>query len=212
MNPCKTTFVAGLHGDELAPILALTELQIAPVIGNPQALLRNQRFIERDLNASFGRNGTSYEEQRAKQLLKLIPIDHNVVDFHTFSCESPPFALIVDPAMLPYAKKLGIKRIVHMQYNIKNGHALINYRNGVSVEVGRHCSEEAYTETQKIVVSLNHPIPQTDFELFTVIGILEPGSYTNFADHKDGFVPILAGESAYQHPGLKAIRCNNFKK
>lgn len=200
----ELVFVTGLHGDENIPIFALASKNIPQVIGNPEALCLGKRFLDQDLNKSFGTSGNSYEERRAKEILELIPENKTVVDFHTTSAITDPFVIVVDPALIPFAKTLGLKHVVYMKMSIKAGHALINYRSGVSVEAGNHNSFETFDNVIKIMKELKlHKEPDClVYEVYAKIE--EEGSYQNFVKHPSGFYPVLAGEKAYDFPGLKA--------
>ncbi|MDA3815576.1 MAG: succinylglutamate desuccinylase/aspartoacylase family protein, partial [Patescibacteria group bacterium] len=146
-------FITGQHGDEPIPILALSSKNVPQIIGNPKALCINKRFLDCDLNNSFGvkSNTSCHEHKRAEELLKIISFKKNIIDFHTFSAESEPFVVIVDKKMIRLAYQAGLKHIVLMEHNIKNGHALINYRNGISVEVGKHNDYESFLTTLKVL-------------------------------------------------------------
>jgi|GEM_PF-1178508 len=216
MERSPYTFVAGLHGNETTPYFALCSAGIPTILGNPRAAFEGKRFIERDLNASFGCHKTQLiEERRAQELLRCIPSNKPVIDFHTFSCESEPFVVIVDRTQIALASMLGIKKIVLMSHNIKAGYALINHRVGVSVEVGMHGSESAWNTTLKVIEALKNGVPSDTAELHEVYGIIEErisrsgSEYKNFAHHPDGFIPVLAGEKAYIHPGLKSRLIDN---
>ena len=199
-------FVAGLHGNECIPVFALAETGIAPIIGNPKALSDGKRFLDSDLNSSFGLKGKGYEIKRAKEILNLIPKNSKVIDLHTFSAKSEPFVVIVDKKMVKLACQTGLKHIVLMDYNIKKGNALINYRDGISIEVGHHQDYRSFTTTMEIVNNLRVGKVKTNgVSLYSVFGIIrKKGKYINFKQHKDGFVPVLAREKAYNFYGLKA--------
>lgn len=199
-------FVAGLHGDEQSPVKALSENGINFILGSPKAREKGVRFTEQDLNASFGIENDSYESKRAAEILKEIDPGDFVVDFHTTFAITPPFAIVVDEKMIPLAAQTGLEHVVIMKHNIKDGHALINRHDGISIESGRHDTEESYDETLRIVRNIQsgkaHPI-----KIYEVYGkITEPGEYDNFVEHSDGFIPVLAGEKAYDFYGLKAKR------
>lgn len=197
-------FITGLHGDEHSPILALASIGIDQIVANPKAVSKNTRFIKRDMNASFGTKGSSYEEKEARKLLRRLDKNYLVVDLHTTQTTNTPFVIIVDKKMLPFARKLGVKRVVCMDYNIKKGHSLIDYRNGVSVETGNHNSKTAFRITTEIVTNLrknkNHPV-----DIYEVYGKIEkPGKYVNFELYGKQFYPVFAGKNAYGIIGLKA--------
>lgn len=200
----KIYFVAGLHGNEQAPVKALRDNGIDFILGNPNAHEKNIRFTESDLNASFGVLGDKYEEVRAKEILKEIDSDGLVIDFHTTMSASLAFAIVVDKNMIPLAARTGLGLVVLMSHNIKDGHALINHRDGISVESGVHNTKESYDTTLWVVenIKFGKEYPVRIYEVYDKI--TEPGEYVNFQDHPDGFIPVLAGEKAYNFYGLKA--------
>lgn len=196
--------VTALHGNEPLPVLAMASLGLEQVVANPVALAHNQRFMELDMNAAFGPGGQTLEERRAVEVLKQIKPNQLVVDLHTMSADSPPFAIVVDLQMVSLARLLGLDKVVYMGHNIKAGRALINYRRGVSVEVGQHDDARSFEQVLQLTVSLKSGEPRK-VEIFEVYDkITEPGEYHNFELHPEGFYPVLAGEKAYNFPGLKA--------
>jgi succinylglutamate desuccinylase len=76
--------VTAVYGNEIMPTLALASQGIAQVVANPRALARGLRYLEKDLNASFGTEGDSHEEKRARELMMTLDKKKLVVDFHTF--------------------------------------------------------------------------------------------------------------------------------
>lgn len=207
----KMQYVTAVHGNELLPTLALASIGVKQVVANPRALARGLRYCEKDLNASFGTNENSYEEKRARELLTRLDQGGMVVDFHTFSCESEPFAIVVDSAMLPLASSLGIKRVVYMKHNIKDGHALINYCRGVSVEVGGHTDPNSFATTLIIVNKLERDgIKPGKVRVYEVCGrIEERQDYVNFIEI-DGVVPVLYGERAYPGQGFYGLKAREI--
>ena len=77
-------FVTGIHGNEQVPVFCLLKKNVPQIIGNIKALTKGLRYIDKDLNASFGLTGKSYEIIRASEILRKIPKDEIVVDFHTY--------------------------------------------------------------------------------------------------------------------------------
>lgn len=199
-------FVTAVHGNEIMPTLALASIGEPQIIANPRALARGVRYTEYDLNASFATQGHTYEEKRSRVLLRLLDPKSLVVDFHTFSCESEPFAIIVDLAMLPLAASLGVKRVVYMKHNIKGGHALINHHAGVSVEVGKHNDFKSFDQTLKIVKGLKKdgikPAMVKVYEVYRRIEV--KGDYVNFKEN-NGMIPVLYGERAYDGLGFYGL-------
>jgi len=207
----KIQFVTAVHGNEIMPTLALASEGIDQIVGNPQAVAKGVRFIEKDLNASFGTSGDTCEEKRARELGKTLDNTKLVVDFHTFSCVSEPFAIVVDLDMMPLASSLGVKHVVYMKHNIKGGHSLINYHQGVSVEVGGHNDPKSFEMTERVVEKLKRDgIKPDKVKVYEVFGrIEEKGEYINF-EEKNGFIPVLYGELAYDSAGFYGLKAREI--
>lgn len=59
------------------------QVPVAFVLGNPWAARQGKRFLERDLNRSFGRqSAATFEEQRALELEPLLSRSSYLLDFH----------------------------------------------------------------------------------------------------------------------------------
>lgn len=199
-------FITAVHGNEIMPTLALASASEPQIVANPRALAQGVRFTEHDLNASFGTKGDSYEEKRARELDQTLEKGKLVVDFHSYSIDSEPFAIVVDLAMLPLASSLGVKRVVYMKHNIKGGHALIDHHRGVSVEVGQHGDPKSFDLTVEIVNRLKiDGIKPAKVKVYEVYGrIEEKGEYINF-NEKNGIIPVLYGERAYDGLGFYGL-------
>jgi hypothetical protein len=197
--------IAALHGNEKGPVRALEDSDIEFTLGNPKAYAANTRYIDRDLNASFKiQADSSYEAGRASELLNEIHAADLVIDFHTTSAVTRPFVILTDPTMLSYVEYTGLDTAVVMTHNIKAGHALINHRDGFSVEISGYDTPESAETTRKVIEHIQKG-ERTPFTVYEVFGrISEPGTYENFTYHSDGFYPILVGETSYDFIGLKA--------
>lgn len=201
-------FVAGLHGNEPVPVMALAAHNIPYVCGNSLALKLGVRFVDQDLNASFGVTNETHESQQAQNVLQNIPENAIVIDLHTMPVDSPSFAIVVDEHMIPFAKTLGVMHIVYMKYNPKNGHALINHRDGVSIETGTHGSYDAFLKTLEVVQCAQGGSTHTSATIYEVYGaITKKGMQKNFELYEDkgeSYYPVLAGDRTYNFLGLKA--------
>lgn len=209
----KYQYVTALHGNEPLPSLALAEMGVDQVVANPRALARGVRFTEQDMNASFGREGEKYEERQAREVLARLDKEQAVIDMHTFSRKSPPFAIIVDMKMLSLAKLVGMRRVVYMKHNIKAGHALINHRKGVSVEMGRHDDYKSFERVCEMVKRLEAGDVKrdSDVKVYEVFGrIKEKGKYVNFQSCREGYVPIFYGEEAYRDKGYLGLKAREI--
>lgn len=205
-NGRTVRIVAGQHGNEKGPVRALISRGYDFILGNPEAGERNVRYIDQDLNASYALDTHTLESKRSQEILDLISPEDVVIDFHTTSAEGPPFAILLDRTMLPLAERTGLAHAVLMTHNIKNGHALINARDGIAVEISEYDTQESFDVSLSVLDSLEREksSPLSLYEVYDLI--TEPGQYENFVECKDGFFPILVGEESYDFIGLKARR------
>lgn len=182
-------------------------MKVPFIAGHPEAIRARRRFVEKGRSLSFGKEGESLEHLRARTLCAEILPETPVLEFHTVSCESEPFAIVVDETFLPLAKSLGLPNVVVMKFYMKDGGSLIGVRGGVSVEKGRHDDPAAYVRTQELVSRLDGQRTSKSVQVSEAFDILRQHcDYVNFQDHPSSFVPALAGENAYDHHGLKARR------
>ena len=208
LNGRAIRIVAGQHGNEKSPVRALESRGMDFIVGNPRAREKNIRFLDQDLNASYGTINSSYESSRAQEILLEIPESDLVIDFHTTSAKGPPFVILMDQNMVSLAERTGLKHAVLMTHNIKKGHALINARDGIAVEISGYDTQDSFDTTLAVFDSLESG-ETSSLELYEVYGLItEPGEYENFVECKDGFYPVLVGEESYDFIGLKARRLN----
>jgi len=117
-KPGKTIAVfAGIHGDELAGVEAVTSASeiveitsgiVHFVIANPQAVKDKVRFTEKNLNRCFVKNNTgqTYEDGLARQLMALLDKSDALLDLHGYNGpEDRPF-LICEAESFDLASKL----------------------------------------------------------------------------------------------------------
>lgn len=95
----------GVHGNEKAGVYAvnkiLNNIEIKTgivyfVFANPKAIEENKRFIDKNLNRCFfdNQSGESYEEKRAKDLIKILELSDALLDVHASnSPETIPFVI-----------------------------------------------------------------------------------------------------------------------
>ncbi len=124
----KILFIVCSHGDELAgydlflkhPYGKTSDVEWKVVVGNPEAVFLNTRFVESDLNRSCNvKTPKTYEEKRAV-LLKNIMKDYDVVyDIHTTTAihskktwEKVIFVNNIDEKTLSYLDTVDIKTII----------------------------------------------------------------------------------------------------
>lgn len=85
----KILILGGMHGNEMLGIRLVESLRREPIVGvdaviaNPRAVAAGERFVETDLNRSFGdQPDDTFERRRAKELSELIVQYDVVFDFH----------------------------------------------------------------------------------------------------------------------------------
>jgi hypothetical protein len=129
------------------------EMTIEFIVGNPRAVEANKRFLERKLNRLLdvhvlcedGIGVASYEVQRARVLVEAIRHSDVVLDIHSVSSESDPFAL---PSSMDASEELACQLPVsYVVQSLANctaeggttmDCALLHGVPGVCVECGQH--------------------------------------------------------------------------
>ncbi|MCA9753033.1 MAG: succinylglutamate desuccinylase/aspartoacylase family protein [Gemmatimonadetes bacterium] len=165
-------FVAGLHGNEPAGVIALRRVfrdlekrqiavrgEVVGLAGHLEALARNQRYLERDLNRVWSRrrveevesgqapDGPETREQtdllvRIRRAIEHARGEVNVIDLHTASADTPPFVILGDTLRnrefgrgFPMPVVLGLEEHILgtlMEWVTGLGHL------GLAIEAGRH--------------------------------------------------------------------------
>lgn len=141
--------VGSIHGDEPAGKKAIERVveeldfkkPVRFIIANEEALKKNVRYIESDLNRSFpgDKNSKSHEEKLAAEILDKLE-GMTVLDIHTTRSYAKPFATIKSLEDLGRVKKTSAEKAV---YFTNDGGTLTEYVEGVLVEAGYQGSEQA---------------------------------------------------------------------
>lgn len=173
-NAPTMVYFGGIHGNETAGVFALQEVfnsinsqdingNIYAISGNLQALKKNQRFLDKDLNRIWtkeqlfnlnSKEKYNREELEQKELFKLVesitkrntgPI--YFIDFHTTSSKTLPFITINDAMINRKFSKLFPVPIVLGIEEYLNG-PLLSYINelgyvSLGFESGQHNEQEA---------------------------------------------------------------------
>ncbi len=209
MNLCV---IACVHGNELFGLEVIKMLKgsrIKTIIANNKAVKVKKRFIDKDLNRSFPGNKHSihYEERRAHELMNEIKCN-KVIDLHSSTSNTPPFAIITktSPEVISLAMSTGIKRICLMNPEIANGKSLIdNVKAGVSLEMGRHDDQSLPEKTYKLIMNTLKEKQKTNHEFYKIIGVEHNMNVEaeNFKFNGE-YYPILVGEASYK--GIKCLK------
>lgn len=122
------TFLAIVHGDEIGGAAVLNrllaemagaarspEIPLAFILGNPAAALKHARYLERDLNRTFGlTTGNLLEERRARVLGDLLKETDFLVDFHqtTEETDRPFFIFPFERRSYDFARAISPRRTI----------------------------------------------------------------------------------------------------
>ncbi|MEK6889704.1 MAG: succinylglutamate desuccinylase/aspartoacylase family protein [Nanoarchaeota archaeon] len=162
----KLFLVTGLHGNEASLFEQLkeyitnltTEVEITLILANEEAAKKNVRYIDQDLNRIFNSKleAPLNIEQRICQELKNIISGDLIIDFHTHS-GTEKFTLLPKSNLtvktIKFIKSLAISHCIIIKDDITDKGSLVEqYENALSIESGKHNSQEAI-EFSKICVS-----------------------------------------------------------
>lgn len=144
--------MAGVHGEERAGVLALqrvlpklriTRGTLFVAFANPRAIKRGVRFTEKNLNRCFfaGNQGKTYEDRRARQLMRVFDRCDALLDLHAYASESTGKAhTICEANSLNVAALIDSPRIVTKWNDIQplgsDGYMWLSGRIGLGVELG----------------------------------------------------------------------------
>ena len=155
------TVMAVTHGNEVGGIAVLNEflwlinrgrisidMRIGVILGNPWASMSEQRFVDRDLNRSFGRkNDETHEDKRARDLEKILGETLFLLDIHQTIEKSDTgfFIFPYKPENFAFARKvrLRIPIVTHWGGGFsKDGACTDEYVNscggtGITLELGQ---------------------------------------------------------------------------
>lgn len=172
-RPGKTlSIIAGIHGNETCGLKAFEEIlsnlliesgTVHFIYGNPEAILKNTRQTEMNLNRVFRPEDTlleaeknSYERKRALEIMKYLDQSEALLDIHSSGTEkSVPF-IICEPASFPVAEKLPFEIKSCGWDNIHAG-STDNYMNvngkiGICIECGHHTDDTAIEKAKESIL------------------------------------------------------------
>ena len=138
----KILALGGMHGNEPLGPAVVTMIQeqpienVATLLANEQAIAKNCRFVDKDLNRSFPGQLTSeeYEPRRAAELLPKIKGYDVVLDFHNTYCPGNDCGFVgvtANTQLYEVAWLLGLDKVIVADYDCVNKYA----PNCLSVEI-----------------------------------------------------------------------------
>ena len=204
----KILFVVCTHGNETLGLRALDKIkqreEIDFIIANPEALGKFQRFIDCDLNRSFGsKKPWKHEECLAWDLLDRFKNYDVIVDIHSTTAPTEKMAIVnkETPEVKAILECLQFKNIVYFKKGIADG-AMTNHFNGLALE---YPADADLNEVISDVITISHEDlsrkkrKANKFEVFDVI--------KNFNLQEIDYIPLFIGEVNYKNMvGFKARR------
>ena len=172
-NKKKLCIVTGIHGNEASlfePLKRYVEqielenvLEIDLILANQEAADKNVRYVDQDLNRSFGIQLNDNKETRiAKNLTTSCDADL-VLDLHTHTGKET-FCLVskenLNRKIQQFILCLNTKLCLVISSQVTGGKSLVeNVQNSISIETGQHSSPEAVEFAkeciQKAILFLN---------------------------------------------------------
>lgn len=208
----EITVIGSLHGDEPAGQKAIQKVldsdlkfqkPVKFIIANEEALAKNERYLEADLNRSFPGNPESnlHEERLASEILEEVG-DTKVLDIHTTRSYPDPFAVIKsrEDEIIDLVKESNVDYAVHFPSRSGN---IQEFVTGLTVETGLQGTEEATENAVDVIknflaaqgaLDLEHS--NSDPDLFEYFETVE-GNWTfeaeNFQKVEEGEVYATRG-------------------
>lgn len=115
------------------------------MLGNPKAVNRNTRFIDTDLNRSFGKEAGGYESRRAKQIAKLLKNYDLLLDIHTTTTDMKlvPIVASLGPKTKKVINVMPEKEVILMEPSMAMGSLIGYFGDGaVSLELGEEFAQK----------------------------------------------------------------------
>lgn len=211
--------IAATHGNELLGIKLYQRLlaQRSPllnaidfIVGNPRAYAEKLRYIDTDLNRSYGVEGAGYEVLQARKIHEYIQLTKPdiVLDMHTTNCVQPN-CLIVHSLEGDMKKKFlrasHIDTILQVQ---PMGDIATVTDNVVGYEVPNKAITPILLDeiTKDLENFVSNEEPCRAKKLYRMHGKIykrdvppqQAKSFVNFQQHELGFVPIMTGNNSYK--------------
>lgn len=137
----RVLILGGMHGNEMLGVKLVASLQSNPIkgvdamIANPRAVDVSRRFVETDLNRSFGVDQpVSLEELRAVELAAIVRDYDIVLDFHNTQTPRNNCCFVgidCDPILYEQVKRLGFETVIEATYDCINKY----HSNALSIEI-----------------------------------------------------------------------------
>lgn len=202
----KILFIVCTHGNEAAglelflrfPYGRTEQVEWQVIVGNPEALFLNTRFVEADLNRIGQKGSLTYEGKRSQLLQKRMAEFDVVYDIHTTRGIRDNVAdciFINTLGSIPDALFATSHQIIHDATDNEQ-YVTSLHHNGITLEYSKTASVEA--DRQRILVDFQQIIhQQTTTPLRTLsryFGLITQTEAKKFGFHWEDFQPISVGD------------------
>lgn len=187
----KILFIAGTHGNEEFAIDVMRRVEDTYakdtygydwIIGNPRAVEKGVRFIEKDLNRSAPGDLKSsvYEERRAAEIVHMSARYDFVIDIHGTSTDCGMVKIIPYPSRrnVALAQTIPLPRnVIWYSDSSQVAGPLVQFTHcpGVEIECGPKADDRTARELQQLVESI---LKANANETFTTAAPIEQSFYT----------------------------------
>ena len=215
----KILIIGATHGNELLGVKLYERLlkQRSPllehvdfIVGNPRAYAARQRYIDSDLNRSYGKKGHAYEERRAQEITQYIGRTKPdlVLDMHTTTCDQPVCLIggsTKGEVKRRFLRASHVKAILQVHpmdsivtlgdnvaaYEVPNDQITTELLDSIIADLQR-CIDDAGGHERKKLFAMSDKIFKRD------VTPEQAASFVNFELSPLGFVPIMTGENSYK--------------
>jgi len=143
----RVCIVGCVHGDEPIGALCICALKKAKIlkgslsliIAHPRALKKKKRFIQEDLNRSFGTRKRSFERKLARELSRELNLHDVVLDIHATNSAFKDLIITTDIGKKHrnLMKLVPIEKVMYAPAKVFGGHELIAHTPlGIALEYG----------------------------------------------------------------------------
>lgn len=217
-----------LHGDEKCPKKgiekmfenSLEQLPVQVIVGNPEAMTRDVRSVEEDLNRCFpgDYDGATYEKQLAAEIYEAVK-GTIVLDLHTTTATAEPFIVLgkITSTAKRLARESGLNIAVDQSTYASGG--LVQYVDGISIECGLKQSQKAAHTAQRITrrilqyegyIDGNPAVERSDPTVYEVYDEIKRPAEEDIDIIADNFTQVNSGDELYQAATEPVVATEQF--
>ncbi len=185
------------------------------IIANPRAYAKNVRYIESDLNRSYGLGLDTYESHRAKVIEERIRLlkPELVLDFHTTTAEQPNILITADKddeVVQRFINSSAVKDVLVVKplndittvvsnfvaYEVPNSHLNDDLYEQICADIARYLDEETVDQERTFYKMTGKILPEEEKSVT---------SLENFVYNDElQAIPAFLGSKAYKQDGTYA--------